>query len=629
MINSGGQLGNGGFDVNLNGDLINNSTSAGDVDLTGGIITFQGGSAQVMGGSQKFSMDDLVINNTGGVTVTSSANIDLFTLTVTAGGFTSGSGLITIINATSHGKIIVDITAASDFTSGGFVFQGNRRSVFRSDRDLAFNSITLNATAATSLGNGAVDFRSNNGTTRTFTINGTFTRTSGEPTVGGSVSQPVSIAFASTGKLTYNGGSLTVSNEWPTSAAVAPSEVRFSPSSTTTYTINTSAYPVRSGGAVIVDGTAANPTINGTGSISYASGAGLVFNGSFAHTVGIEWGSLQSIDSVRVNNSAGVTVSSGSRYVNKVLVLNSGELKQPTAGDSLYLGGSLVGGLSGGGAYDTTAKNGIMVFNGSSNQTITGSSTLANIYVNKPYGTTALDSTVDLGASAVTVNKTIVVNRGRFLNSLGTLTVNNEGGSGITLNNASRFEMGTGANNLTLPALTANGTSRVLTGGKTFFGHTGGQPVFTLATASAFIFNGTSGTETLPTTITSFGILRISNSNGVNMSSTDITVDSLDFTSGILVQEGNGTLTVRSSGGYNSTRFVAGALRVTVTDNSNHLFPVGVQTDTKYRPAVFKYNDFTGGSNAVIEVKYFNADPTGVKPTGVSTISSTAYYTIK
>ncbi|MBL7994418.1 hypothetical protein JNM05_03515, partial [bacterium] len=631
-INSGGILTNDGFDIFMNSDLTNNSTAGGDADLSGGTTTFQGGSAQTISGVQKTIFSGLVVNNTGGLTVATSADVDLTILTITSGGFTSGSGKININNSVTHLTIVIDITAAADFSSGTLEFVGNRRSIVRSDRNVTFNNITINSTASTSGGNGAVDFRSNNGTTRTFTVNGTLSRTSGEPTLGSSVSQPVLLDYGASSKLLYNNGgaTLTVSNEWPSSSTEAPNEVQFAPTVGCTYTIN-AAKPIPDGGKLVINGSIANPSLSaGTGSITYGSGAGLVFNGSIAHTVAFEWTTSQAIDSLYMNNSGGVTITSGRRFVNKVLTLNTGEIKHPSGGnDTLYLGGNLVGGLSGGGAYDTTALNGILAFVGSQNQLITGSSTINSIYVNKPFGTVQDDSTVTLGASAVTVKRRLVIERGRFLNSSGTLTVSDLSGSKIVINNSSIFELATGANNLTLPAVDANNSSSIITGGKTFFGHIAGQPVFTLATGSTFQFNGSTG-ETVPSTIPTYGKLKISNPGNVTLSAQNVIVDSVIFTSGLLVQEGNGSLTVLSGfRGESSTLFVAGAVRCVVVDNSTYRFPTGVQTGTKYRLATFRYQDFTGGANDTIEAKYFNSNPGGNVPPGVSSISTTAYYTLR
>ncbi|NUM80350.1 T9SS type A sorting domain-containing protein [bacterium] len=399
----------------------------------------------------------------------------------------------------------------------------------------------------------------------------------------------------------------------------------------------------------VVDGGSTTLTINGTlarkttgtvgisltngALLAYGSGSKLDYTPISAanQTVGAEWTSTLTPDTLIINNSSGVTITSGRRFVSRVLQLTSGELSHSTAGDTLYLGGNLVGGLEGGGVHDTTNRNAVMVFNGTQLQTITGSAKIYKIIINKPYQTVLNDSTVSLGSSAVTVTSEMIVQRGRFVNTSGTLTIQERTGNRILVQNNAVFEMSTGSNNLICPLVEVTGTATIRTGGKTFFYNDGGgspNSNFTLSTSSTFELNGSLAAENLPATVTTYGKLRISNANNVNLSATSITVDSLIFTTGRLFTESFGNLTVNSGildlGGAS---FVVGPLRRRINDASAHAFPVGISTFS--RPATFDYVNYTGAVNPVIEIKYFNTNPTGNKPSGVNAISSSAYYTVK
>ncbi|MCA9325587.1 hypothetical protein KDA23_06025, partial [Candidatus Saccharibacteria bacterium] len=320
--------------IDFKRNFLNNGTFSGALDFQSGNLTAvavnvsftsstQSQSISVTGGS--VAMQNMSINNSFGTVTTGSTGFTVNGNWTVASNLTLGSGAITLSGTLTKTGGTLDATT----NSSTLIISGTGSKSFTINASQTMNNITLNKSSGSWTVNGGAF---------SLSINGTFTRTAGPLAVNGGAS----FRYTSSGSLTYNGSSLTSGIEWPTSVSDAPKVVKFAPSSSATYTLNTSSLPVLTGGAVIVDGSTANPTVSGSGSIAYGSGAGLVYTGNTAHTVGLEWTASQSIDSVLVNNSAGITIASGSRYVNKVLTLTAGELKQPTAGDSLYLGGSLV-----------------------------------------------------------------------------------------------------------------------------------------------------------------------------------------------------------------------------------------------------------------------------------------------
>ncbi|MBX7152636.1 T9SS type A sorting domain-containing protein [bacterium] len=603
--------------IDLNADFVNSGTFDGSL-VTGSAPNNIAISATFTSSTQSQLIDisagtvtfnNLTINNSFGTVSTGSIGITVGGALTISSNFTLGTGNITLNgNVTKNGGTLDATTNSSTLIFSG---SGNRTVTINTDQ--TFNNITLNKSS------GSFTFAGSGGT-RSFQVNGTFTRT-----VGSLSLSSATFRYGASGRLVYDGGSITVGNEWPTSSSDAPSQIRFAPNANATYTFN-STYPVPNNGYITVDGTSGDPSLTGgAGGISYGTGTGLIYNGTNTHTVGKEWISTHVVDSLVLNNSGNITVSSGRRFIGKKFVLTNGELKQGIAGDTLYVGGSLVGGLIGGGVYDTTNKNGTLVFNGNTRQTISGSATVYRLHVNK----SGSNDTLEVQASAIIVRSWINVVDGVLLVGGGASLSANDS---IVVNSGATFAVSTDPSAVANPGLLKLvGTGRYATGGKAINADT-----LSLALTSTLVFNGIGLQETMPDTNITFGNIEMANASGLKVAigRTVVVAGDITFTANGKLQTGSlnsaGTLELYGTvSGSNSSRYIDGPLRRRITNNSSYSYPVG--RASSYRPANFQYQNFGGGSNEVIEIEYLNTAPPGQtnEPSGVISISGGGYYTVK
>ncbi len=203
-----------------------------------------------------------------------------------------------------------------------------------------------------------------------------------------------------------------------------------------------------------------------TETIAYGSGSTLVYNGSSNQTVGIEWTTTVAPTNVKINNTAGVTISSGDRSISGDLYLTDGELDHSGI---LTVNGNIIGGS---GIYGQT-NDGTLVLNGASTSTVTVTNTftLHNLTVNKTGGSSVIVSVEPAASINTDANATIYIQQG-------------------TLRFTRTSQLNLGSSN----TLKIDATGVLETGGTDISGFA----TFTLAAGSTVKFNGTSNNETIP-----------------------------------------------------------------------------------------------------------------------------------
>lgn len=150
---------NGGVTISANGTLTAHATNPFTVarnwtnnnafTASGGTVTFDGGVAQTIGGTQPTTFNNLTIaNTTGGVSLTASETVS-GTLTLTSGTFSVGANLLTLNGPTIAGTPTnLSTTSSSNLLFGGTSAGVNLPSSVTSLNDLEVNNtngLTLNS----------------------------------------------------------------------------------------------------------------------------------------------------------------------------------------------------------------------------------------------------------------------------------------------------------------------------------------------------------------------------------------------------------------------------------------------------------------------------------------------------
>ncbi|MBN2424367.1 MAG: T9SS type A sorting domain-containing protein [Calditrichaceae bacterium] len=583
---------------------------------TSSTVTFNGSGAQTIGTGNEFY--NIVINKSAG-TILIDNNIDV----VNAMTLSSGSVEISSSNEVlfSASGTVLDITGGN-FTSNSlgslnFYQTATLQSSVSSTNlpGLIFKSIVSNTLTLTAVG-GAV----------TFTVNGNVER-GGRHSLSLSSSPAATLAYATGLKLTYSASNsaMTVGLEWP--AANGPDNVTNASSVNVTLSADrtipsTGIFVLNQSGGNFVVGSGVTLTINGTLQRQTIGTVGITIDGSLVYgssgsklefytnagdvIIGPEWptGTSNLPQDVEINlNPSYQLTGSSDYYVSRDLYFYVGVVS--LGSNTLTVSGNVFGSeISGSATISDNTTLQIGSGSGTSySQKIKGTLTLNKFVVNKTGGANDDSNTVSL-----------------------------EGLGGLTFTNNSSLTIAAGIFNINGNTIEATGASNSLTvetNGKLRTGGTslGGFETMTL-TSGTVIFDGDTE-ENIP--VASYGTLVINNPNGGLISSGTTTVSTnLTLTDGVITSSSTNLLRLGTSatisGGLDSS-YVSGPLQIVINDANAHTFPVG--STGRYRPAVFDYDSFTGGSNEIVQIQYIPENPGGTEPSGIFDISSYGYYTMQ
>jgi hypothetical protein len=418
----------------------------------------------------------------------------------------------------------------------------------------------------------------------------------------------------STASLVYNGADKTVGDEWSNPQTIDIRQNTITLNSTKSFNgtlkLNGGNFSIGSSGNLTITGTVEllSGSFSNSGTFAYSgSSSTLVYRASQA--IGAEWPSTNGPTDVVVNISSGSVTASASKLVLGSLNLTAGTIN--LGSNDLTVLGNVLSDISGNGtiADATTLVMGDRTTpaNSTVDQTITGSLTLNKLYINKT------------GQAGGIVDNRVTVSGILSFTGSGNITINN---GDLKLTTDGRFS----SSNLGTLTLVVNSGGLLQTGGQSL------TTIGTISAASGRIEFDGSSTETLPTGIT-VGTVEIDNSSvaGVNVNSGTLTVStSLILSNGVVATSATNVLRLGASatisGTPSSSNMVVGPLQLTINDAADHVFPIG--TTGKYRPATFSYDSFNG-SNEILEMQYFESNPGGTAPSGISIISNAAHYTLR
>ncbi len=350
-------------------------------------------------------------------------------------------------------------------------------------------------------------------------------------------------------------------------------------------------------------------------SIGYGSGATVIYNGSSAQTVGVEWttpaGTNIAPTNVTVDNGTGLSLGSTSlAALGGTLTLQNGAADYSAGSQILTLAG--IAGTSSG-SFGLGNDNEIQLSPGG---TITTSGT-PKFHSITTLGNATLNNNFEIqGVLKVSGGGTVIVSSAFTLgndgSSYGSINVDNG-----TLNLAGYDIVEDAANS----ALTVGASGTLKTGGSDITNYGGG---YTLT--GTVEFDGSS-TETIPAA-SSIGTLVVNNSAGVQTSSALTVNSALTLTDGTVTSSAANTL--RLADGITVTRtdntdFIIGPLEKVFTTDITFTYPIGYAGT--YLPAVYTYTGLNG--TGVIEIEAISGNPGGTPPSGISTIATSHHYTLK
>jgi hypothetical protein len=572
-IGSGVTVTLGGFSHNLGGNFANNG---GALDATGSTLTFNGSSAQTIGGTTTTTFNNLVFSNSSGVsfifdetvngtfTISSGANVTLGSLTHNFGGnFANNGG---ILNA----------------TGSTLTFNGGSAQTIGGTTTSTFNNLSLSNASGVSMTIGE-------------TINGTLTVSTGASFTTGAFAHSLKgnfvnngSTFTSTGStLTFNG---TTAQTIGGSSTSIFNNLAFSNTSGVTMTIGETVngtFTIGSGASVTLGSFAHNLGGNfaNNGGTLNATGSSLTLNGSSAQTIGGT--STSTFNNMIFNNTSGVTMTigetiSGNLTIGTGVTVTLGSFSHNLGGNFANNGGTL------------TSTGSTLICNGSSAQTIGGTTTstfniltLSNTSgVSMTIGETINGIfTLSAGASFTTGAFSHTL-KGNFVNNGTTFTAT---GSTLIFSGTSAQTIGgttaTTFNNLTLS--NASGVSMTigetingiftLSAGASFttgsFSHTlkgnfvNNGTTFT-ATGSTLTFSGTSAQTIGGSSATTFNNLTLSNANGVSMTIGETINGTFTLSPGASFTTGAFSHTLKGNFVNNGTTFTATGSTLTFSGTS-------------------------------------------------------------
>lgn len=438
-------LGTGSFAVNSSAALsigsttgISTTAATGNIQVTGGSsfnaaanYIYTGGAAQVTGnalpspitGSITFSntngsgtslLTNIIVNSPGTVTVTGALACNTFVISGT-GAFTlnTGATLLTAnasgISATgASGSIQTSTLVFSD--SANYTYYGSVAQVTGTGLPAILVSLVISNSSA-----GGVSL------TNSMTLNGVLTLTNGIFCLNGNTLTIPSgrTIVRAKGSLSLCGGTIALTgvlnvNYTGTTAVTTGPEIPASSSGLNNLTINGTGVVVTLGANVIVNGNLIMTTGTlqlGGFTLAYGASSLLIYNGTAAQTVGVEWPGSSFSNNITVSNTfaaSGVVLNAGKTgYTGALTVINGGFFNS----GSFSLGGTGNMTVNAGGSLITPNVNGI---GASGPIQLTGTVTFA------------------AGSGFIFNGTAMQVTGAQMPASIGTLTVNNATGIQLT-----------------------------------------------------------------------------------------------------------------------------------------------------------------------------------------------------
>jgi hypothetical protein len=559
-----------------------------------GPVTF-GGSLTVSGGTFTESTGTTAFSGSG-QTITGTITIPSMTVngtyanagTLTVSTALAGSGTLTQnANSTLNlGGTAATLTLAASANTPNMV--AYTKSGTQTVLPTTYYNLTLSGTSAKTVTGVTVN--------NILSMQGTATATGTAPTYGGSAI------------LAYQGtASQTTGIELPTSPTAVPN-LTISNSAGVVLGTNvtvSSALTLTSGALSI--GAAHTLTLNGTiaiisGSLTGSATSGITCSGSTALTLPAVASGLENLT---INNTGGVTLGSAlSLASNGTLTLTAGALNNSTANITLAAGDTI--------SINTGSLNVAPVFGGTVNVTYTGttaintgpeiptsSTVLTNLTVNNSGGVTLsgaakVNGTLTLTAGALSSagNLTIATGDNIFINS-GSLsgTPTFSGTVNVTYNGSGAINTGTeipsstsALNNLTNAdsagvtlsgAATVNGTLTLTSGSFAVGANTltlngptiAGTPAnLSTTSSSSLVYGGSSGSVSIPSSVTALKNLTINNTSGVTLNSSPTLSGTLTVGAGATLNFNSDKITVASAPS------LAGALKMEVAKTGANTF---------------------------------------------------------
>jgi hypothetical protein len=531
--------------------------------------------------------NDVVININATILVNTNPIINSLTI--------SNNATVSFTSSGAGRTITIDNTGSSIATGSTLTLQGSTGGGIRS-MTLAFSGSgqTMNIAGnliLTEVGEGTIYNSSNSITTVTGTITNSST---GTGTTGVIISDAANLSFASGGTCVHgvNGNAI------PTATWDANSTCNVTGITNTNVTG--------------LNQTFGNFTWNcaGQGTNNIISTAGnMVVNGDFRLTSGIFALSASTTEQRSLTISGDYIQTGGTFDFNRA---GNGTLS------TLYIAGDFTN--SAANESITTvgagAVNGNIVFNGSSQQTLTFTN------ANAPVWTSFI---VNAGSSLTLGSNVTLTGYGSETKYYADFIVNGTVDFGNYILNDIPYNSGTNASHFILNSgaelITANA------GGIAVTGATGSVQVSstrTYNTGADYVYNGNTAQVT-GNGLTGANDLTIDNGSGVTLSANTSVSNSLLFVDGIL-STGVNSLTVTNSSpasisGATTTRFVNGVLNWNLVQGSSYSFPVG--KGTTFLPFGL---EVTSGSAPQVSVEAYTGNAGGTAINPLSSLSTTEFW---
>ncbi|HKA18417.1 MAG TPA: C25 family cysteine peptidase [Blastocatellia bacterium] len=532
--------------------------------ITGSTVSYNGSSAQTMPASFT-TYNNLTLNNVAGVTGFAGLIVQGL-LRVQSGTFTSSS---TYNSVQIDNGATLSATAASTINIGGswtnngtfnantgtVVFNGSSAQTISGTT--TFNNLTINNASGVSLAGGTnvtvgATLTLTAGAfgigTSTLTLNGAVSASGGSLTSGASGTVNYNQSSNGQAVLAVNYGNLTFSNfnkTLPSSGTVGIAGI-FTPGSATGHTITSSTVDFNGGGSQTVpaftynnltSSSSGGRTLTNSGNIGIAgvftpgtnvytiTGSTVVFNGASAQSLP---STFTTYNNLTLNNAAGTTGFAGltvlgllriqagtftSSSTYKDVQIDSGATLAATAGSTI----NCTGNWTNNGTF--TPNSGILIFNGSAVQSISGSSTSTfnNLTINNAAGVnlsadiainallTLQAGALAIGSRTLTLNNAISIGSGSFTSAANGTVNYNQSSNGQSVAPGNYGNLTFSNFQKTLP-----GSGTVKIAGVFTTGAGGGHTL----TGSRVEFNGASA-QTLPSNFTTYNNLTLNNAAGV------------------------------------------------------------------------------------------------------------------
>jgi glycosidase len=401
-LNAGG-AGSGVATYNVAGNWLNNG---GTFTPRTGTVTFNGSSAQTIGGSAATTFNNLTLNNANGATLGANATVS-GTLTLTSGALGVGTNTLTLSNTVTCGSNVINSSATGTVSYA-------RTSAGQTVCAGTYGNLTFNSVSKTLPSSGTVG------------IAGTFTTGSTAGTVTGST-----VAFNGTGAQTipaYTFNNLTLNNA--SGATLGGTVTVGGALSLTSGTLGVGTNTLNLNGAVTCGSNVINSSTTGTVSYAQASAGQAVCAGTYGNltfnnnnktlspsgTIGIA--GTFTPGSATGHTVTGSTVDFNGADVQTIPAFNYNNLVSSSSGARTLASSGTIGvaGAFTPGTNSYTVTGSTVNLNGSSAQTIPGF-TFYNLNISNVSGVSlsggdvTVNGSLTLGANKITTgaNKVIFV----------------------------------------------------------------------------------------------------------------------------------------------------------------------------------------------------------------------------